>query len=201
MPRPLERCCLQDGLKLDLNRLVGRGLLLRNAFTAATRITWTSNCWGVVAEGVISASMEGDGASWFSIRIGSGFDERIGLVSRQRHFGGKQWYFSCPITGRLASVLWRPNGASRFAGREAWGNRVAYRSQFLDRDGRAHHAQAKIRQMLCERGGLDPEEWDFPPKPKWMRFSTYERCEARFDRQDAIIDQGLATLAARFFGK
>jgi hypothetical protein len=41
------------------------------------------------------------------------------------------------------------------------GNRVVYRSQFLDRDGRAHHAQAKIRQLLCEPDGLDPEEWDF----------------------------------------
>src|SRR5262249_4182944 len=29
-------------------------------------IAWTSSCWGVVAEGVISASMEGDGAGWFS---------------------------------------------------------------------------------------------------------------------------------------
>jgi hypothetical protein len=201
MPRPLERCCLQDGLKLDLNRLIRRGQLLRNAFTTAARIRWTSSYWGVVAEGIISASMEGDGSGWFTVRIGHGFDERIGLVSRQRHFGGKQWYFSCPITGRLASVLWRPNGASRFASRQAWGNRVAYRSQFLDRDSRAHHAQAKIRQRLCEPDGLDPEEWDFPPKPKWMRFRTYERWEARFDRQEAILDQGLATLAARFVGK
>jgi hypothetical protein len=55
--------------------------------------------------------------------------------------------------------------------------------------------------MLCEPDGLDPEEWDFPPKPKWMRFRTYERWEARFDRQDAILDQGLATLAARLVGK
>ena len=99
MPRPLERCCLQDGLKLDLNGLIRRGHLLRNAFTTAARIAWTSNCWGVVAEGVISASMEGDGAGWFSVRIGRGFDERIDLVNRQRHFGGKQWYFSCPNYG------------------------------------------------------------------------------------------------------
>jgi len=34
-----------------------------------------------------------------------------------------------------------------------------------------------------------------------MRFSTYEQWEAHFDRQDAILDQGLATLAARFLGK
>src|SRR6478672_8238610 len=47
-------------------------------------------------------------------------------------------------------ALWRPNGASRFASREAWGNRIASRSQFLDRDSRAHHVQEKIRQMLCE---------------------------------------------------
>jgi hypothetical protein len=57
-----------------------------------------------------------------------------------------------------------PHWGVQVCQREGWGNRVAYRSQFLDRDGRAHHAQAKIRQLLCEPDGLDPEEWDFPPK-------------------------------------
>jgi hypothetical protein len=55
---------------------------------------------------------------------------------------------------------------------------TAYASQFLDRDNRAHRGQAKIRSRLCTIGGFDPDEWDIPPKPKWMRWRTYERAEA-----------------------
>ena len=39
-------------------------------------------------------------------------------------------------------------------------------------------------------GGFDPAEWEFPPKPKWMRWSTYERAKKQFDRYQAILDQG-----------
>ncbi len=144
--------------------------------------------------------MDTDNAGWLTIRLG-GVEQSISLVARSRHFGGRQWYFVCPVTDKLASVLWRPNGASRFASREAWGRRVAYRSQFLDQNSRAHRAQAKIKWRLCEPDGLDPKEWDFPPKPKWMRFRTYERWDARFDRQEAILDEGILALAARFRGK
>jgi hypothetical protein len=47
-------------------------------------------------------------------------------------------------------------------------------------------------------GDSDPDEWDLPPKPKWMRWSTYNRAAARFDRYEAILDEGLIVLAARF---
>jgi hypothetical protein len=35
---------------------------------------------------------------------------------------------------RIRSVLWKPNEASDFRGRQAWGKRVAYQSQFNDAD-------------------------------------------------------------------
>ena len=106
------------------------------------------------------------------------------LVWRSRHFGGCQWFFVCPATGRLATVLWKPPGASRFCSRQAWGRQVAYASQFLDRDSRAHHGQAKLNARLCSIGQFDPDEWNFPPKPKWMRWKTYRRYEERFDRHE-----------------
>src|SRR5262249_7056181 len=72
---------------------------------------------------------------------------------------------------------------------------VAYRSQFLDADNRAHAGQAKIKSRLI--GDLDPEEWDLPPKPKWMRWSTYNRHVERYDRYEAILDDGIAELVAK----
>ena len=88
-------------------------------------------------------------------------------------------------TGRLASVLYRPPGASRFASRHAWRGRVGYQSQFLDTIGRAHYGHAKIRRKLG-----DPEA-DFPPKPKWMRWRTYEGWQKRFDERDEMLNQAL----------
>jgi hypothetical protein len=126
-----------------------------------------------------------------------GLNQFILLAAQPRRFGGHQWYFICPVTGRPASVLWRPPGAKRFCSRQVWKHQVAYASQFLDRDNRAHHGQSKINARLCSIGKLDREEWDFPPKPKWMRWKTYRRYEARFDRYDAVLDSGIIEFAAK----
>jgi hypothetical protein len=96
-----------------------------------------------------------------------------------------------------ASVLWMPPGAQNFACRQEWGRQVAYASQFLTRDNRAHRGQARIRTRLCSIGGFAPEEWEFPPKPKRMRTKTYRRAEAKFDRYDSVLDSGIVELAAR----
>ena len=101
---------------------------------------------------------------------------------------------------RCASVLWKPPGSNRFCSRQAWGNRrVAYSSQFLDPDNRAHRRKAKIKARLI--ADLDPDEWAFPPKPKWMRWRTYKRYEQRFDRYESILGSGIEELVARFLAK
>jgi hypothetical protein len=196
MARPRQRACLQDGLTLDLNRLARKGFVRRGANIGVQVITWTHSYWGEIATGMISADISGPHEGWFRIQLGS-LDQRIILVPRARHFGGHQRYFICPVTGRLASVLWRPPGAKRFCSREAWKRQVAYATQFLDRDNRAHHGQSKINARLCSIGKLDREDWDFPPKPKWMRWKTYRRYECRFERYDAILDTGIIEFAAK----
>ena len=129
-----------------------------------------------------------------------GFLQEITLVARPRHYGGRQWFFVCPVTGQLAIVLWRPPGASKFCSRQAWGRQVAYASQFLDRDSRAHHGQSKINSRLCSIGQFDPQEWSFPPKPKGMRWKTYHRYEEKFDRYEDILDSGIESLVAKLGG-
>jgi hypothetical protein len=109
MPRPRERVCLQDGLKLDLNCLARRGFVRRGANIGLRGIRWTHSYWGEIATGTISADMSGPHEGWFRIQLGS-LDQRIILVPRARHFGGRQWYFMCPVKNRPVSVLWKPNG-------------------------------------------------------------------------------------------
>ncbi|MCK1356344.1 hypothetical protein IVB56_36055 [Bradyrhizobium sp. CW7] len=187
---------MQDGLKLDLSSLVRKQFIKPGANIGVRGIAWTHSYWGEVATGVIGADMSGQAEGWLCIQLGS-LEQRIMLVSRPRHFGGRQWYFVCPATARRASVLWKPPGASRFCSRQTWGRQVAYASQFLDRDNRAHHARSKLNSRLCSIGGFDPEEWDVPPKPKWMRWRTYDRMVDKFDRYEAALDFGCYVAAKK----
>ena len=197
MPRPRHRACLQDGLKLDLNQLARKGFIKFGANIGIRGITWSDSYWGEVASGFITADMTHPDNAWFEISIG-GFRQRITLVYRPRHFGGRQWFFLCSITNTLATVLWKPPGATRFCSRQAWGKRVAYRSQFLNRDNRAHAGKERIRERLI--GDLNPDEWELPPKPKWMRSKTYNKYEERFDRYEEILDDGCDELLQSLAG-
>jgi hypothetical protein len=193
MPRSRERVCLQDGLKLDLNRLVRRGFIRPGARSGPTGIRWYSSYWDrELASGIITADMSGL-QGW--LRLEGDFIERFTLVARPRHFGGRQWYFMCPTMNRPVSVLWRPPGARHFRSRQAWGRQVAYQSQFNDWTNRAHLGQARIKARLI--ADLDPDDWDLPPKPKWMRWRTYNRYAERYDNYDAILDYGCAALVAK----
>jgi hypothetical protein len=185
MPRPCQRVCLQNGLKLDLNRLIRRGMVRPGATTGPHLIQWTNSYTEeIVATAQITASLcieEG----WFRFQAGN-LDQWIGLIACPRHYGGKQWYFACPATNRKVSVLWKPPGATRFSSRQAWGKRiVAYRSQFLSVYDRGHAGKARMKARLI--GDLDPDDWDLPPKPKWMRWRTYNHYVERYDTYEEMI--------------
>jgi len=149
-----------------------------------------------MATAEILFDMQGTQEGWFELNLGY-LRQHIRLQAQPRHFGGRQWYFVCPYMNRYVSILWRPPGARSFACRQEWGRQVAYASQFLDRDNRAHRGQTKIRSRLSELGCFDPDEWDFPPKPKWMRWRTYNQAEQKFDHYDAVLDEDVVALAAK----
>lgn len=197
MPRPGYRVRLENGLKLDLNKLVRRGFVTPGERTGPIGIRWASDYWGEIATGVIWSDMRYTPGT-FQINLGA-LDQKIVLESQPRHFGGAQWYFLCPSTFWPVSVLWKPPGATKFSGRRTWGRRVAYASQFLAPYHRWSHAQSKIKGRLI--ADLDPDDWDFPPKPKWMRWRTYHRYETRFDRledrKDADLDGTIFRLLPR----
>jgi hypothetical protein len=106
--------------------------------------------------------------------------------------------FRLPGQELFGSVLWKPPGATRFCSRQTWGRQVAYQSQFQDPVNRAHLGKSQIKARLIE--DLDPDERDLPPKPKWMRWATYDRYVERFDSYEAQPDWGCALLAARLTG-
>ena len=197
MPRPRHRACLEDGLKLDLNHLARRGFVEFGANIGVRGITWTHSYWGQVARGIISAEMSDPHHAWLRIQIGESV-QRITLVSRSRKFGGRQWFFVCPATGGLATVLWKPPGAGRFCSRHAWGRRVAYRSQFQDPSDRAYLGKERIKARLI--GDLDPDAWDLPPKPRWMRWTTYNQYVERFDDYEEKLERACIASVGKQLG-
>jgi hypothetical protein len=165
MPRQRQRATLEAGLKLDINALLRDRRMPRG--------------------------LNGAKAGTLLVKYPDGFEQEIAFTSRPRHFGGRQFFFQCPATGRLASVLWKPPGATRFCSRHAWPRQVAYQTAQVDRTSRAHIAKAKVRASL----GAD-DRWldDLPPRPKHMRATTYARLEARYELQDEKLDAMLLRL-------
>jgi hypothetical protein len=189
VPRGRRRACLQDGLKLNLNHLIRQGTVRPGLNTGPSLIQWTRS--GAVA--VITANLCDSETGWLRCRT-KHVDQLITLVSCPRHYGGRQWYFVCPVTHRRASVLWKPPGAKEFCSRQAWGRKVAYRSQFQSVYDRGHAGKAKVKARLI--GELDPEDWELPPKPKWMRWRTYNRLAERFEVYDDMRYPDDSTLPA-----
>ena len=66
-------------------------------------------------------------------------------------------------------------------------------------DERAHLGKSKIKSRLIR--SFDPNEWDLPPKPKWMRWKTYNRYVERFERYEEILNDGIIELMANFMGR
>lgn len=189
MTRPRSRCRLESGLRLDLNRLARLGIVKPGARTVGS-ISWSRGSNGEeLASGTITADMSCPNGmhGTFRIQIGS-LNQHIHLSPFPRHFGGLQWYFLCPHTGRRVSVLWMPPGAQEFSCRRRWGRQVAYKSQCLSHVDRLWHGRERIKGRLCLLGGLDPDDWMFPPKPKWMRWSTYYRAQERLGVYDTALD-------------
>ena len=187
MPRDRQRLTLESGPKLDLAKLIPNGAGHPGRQILCT-LTYAS---GETIRVVLKLD---DYGGWMELS----FQEQrqtFALVSSPRHFGGLQWYVICPRTGRRVRVLFRPSGATSFASRHAWGRRAAYASQFLDPVGRAWRTKAKLKAKLL--GDEDPDEWDLSPKPKGMRWATYERWVERYDAAEDALDAHCALALAR----
>ena len=189
-----HRVCLESGLQLDINDLIRRGYLKPGAAADWARLDWRNEAGDRIAVAAIRADMRSPANAWLEVQqlLTADLRQRFALVTRPRHFGGWQWLFQCPDTGRLVMKLYWPPDMHRFASRQSWGaHRVAYRSQFLWRTGRAHLAQDRIMARLCAAGGFDPNgpEARMLRRPKRMRSRTYRRLEEKLYRHDAVLSE------------
>jgi len=91
----------------------------------------------------------------------------------------------CPQAGVRAAKLYLPNGAFTFASRQAY--RLAYPCQREPAHDRALRRAFKLRGKLGADGGVG----DYVPKPKWMRWPTYDRKLEEIFAAEEVVDAHL----------
>ena len=195
MARPRQRVRLEDGLRLDLNELVRQGFWPRGNEPLTITTRWTFNSRGQIASAFTTIQKQTEDRASLRTVVTGKPGQRLELIAQPRHFGGQQRYFRCPVTGQKCSVVWLPPGANRFCSRQAWGNQVAYSTQFESKFDRAITAREKVKSRLI--GNLNRRDWELPPKPKWMRCHTYERLAEKYRCQQGIINQCMADCVRR----
>ncbi len=124
-------------------------------------------------------------------------DDKIRLTTSRPPFGGLRWWFVCPRLNGKVRKLYLPPGGRHFWSRRAY--RLAYDAQRETATDRAYRGRAKIKARLI--GSLDPDDWDLPPKPKWMRWRTYNRYVERYDAYEDVLNSGIVDFAAKFMGR
>ena len=124
-------------------------------------------------------------------------DYTVGLIWTVPQFGGRRWWFSCPVSGRRCGVLYLPRGASKFASAKSYGLDYAVtRMTKLDQIWR------RMAQISGRLGG-EPGPQGPPPRPDGMPAATYRRQlrlwrEAE-ERLDALANARLGALTVDDF--
>jgi len=112
---------------------------------------------------------------------------KIDLSSTPLHFGGRRWWLHCPITSRRALKLYRYAAIGKFCHRTAIRPLPTYASQRVSGLDRIMDRRWALRRKLRDEGDL------FCPlqKPKWMRWHTFERYQAKDEHLEALEGEAI----------
>ena len=164
---------VEDGLTLDINKLVRDGSIRPGEWCWAT-LTWRSVPSGdeIGSIGYQANLIDLDDA-WMRLQYqlnGESKDYRIVLETTRPNYGGRRWWFRCPVTGRRVAKLHCPPGGDIFASRRAFG--LAYRSQC---ERASERALTRAQDIRIKLGGDPSLAAPFPDKPQGMWWRTYWR--------------------------
>jgi hypothetical protein len=182
------RPTVEDGLTLNLAKLLRDGLF-RPGQSWGGSLIWTNTRTGERTGSIgYQAHLGEDGGRvrlHYTTTRSTGekhnSDYWVELETTPQPFGGRRWWFVCPRTGDRVAKLYLPPGALTFASRKA--HRLGYRSQRESPRDRALGRAFKARQRLGSTEGIG----DFIPKPKGMRWRTYDRHMQRVKQAEATV--------------
>jgi hypothetical protein len=194
------RPTIENGLVLDLTRLIRQGLL-RPGATCAGTITWKDTRSGRETGRIGYEAHMDEERGWARLHYTttspwSGekthHDYRVALTSTPQPFGGRRWWWICPTRGYLVAKLYMPAGGGIFASRIA--HRLAYRSQRQSSRDRALTRYFTLRQSLGSNGAIGTPI----AKPKGMRQATFERKMQQVAKAEAVCNAHLARFVQQF---
>jgi hypothetical protein len=189
------RPTVESGLTLNINRLIRQGNVVPG-FHASGALTWSNVVTGeqIVSIGYEASLLKPD-AAWPRLRYSANdnpMDYRVQLTSTPCHYGGRRWWWICPLSGKRVAKLHLPPGGTMFAAREEY--RLGHRSQRITALDRSHERQRRIYRKLG--ADYDSFEQGTPPRPKGMHYNTYERLTAELYDAMEVHDQMFALHAA-----
>jgi hypothetical protein len=200
-PNPTDVGC--GSLVLDINRVMRPVMEARRkgaegAWAVGQRIGWTAagedEPWAEVDILVEAQPDRADAILRYDIDQASRPTgpqvQRIRIVGEPCHFGGVQWFWICPATGRRVRNLYLPNGGALFLSRDAY--KLRWLTTCSTELEKSHMRMARIAKKLgAEYQGFSRTP---PPRPKWMRWWTYDRLVAEWEaaagRHDAVWYSG-----------
>ena len=187
---------LNDGLRLDINKLVRDKLITAERWNLGT-LKWTSTRTGEDRGNIgYEINTRNPSDMWLRVYYTStirgekhSMDYNIRLTATQPHYGGKRFWFICPLTGNRTPVLYSPPGSKWFASRYAYN--LKYQSQSEGPLDRAISRKFRLREKI---GGEN-----YSRRPKGMHEKTYWRLLNEFWRAEMISDNMFGEIYMRRF--
>ncbi len=167
------RATVEDGLSLDINKLIRDGNIRPGQWCSGT-LSWTRVASDEEVGSIgYEANLMAPDQAWVRLHYrvnDEPQDYRVTLETTRPNYGGKRWWFRCPATGWRVAKLHLPPGGQIFASRRAYG--LAYRSH---RERSHDRALTRTQDIRVKLGGSPSLAEPFPDKPKGMWWRTYWR--------------------------
>jgi hypothetical protein len=145
-----RKTTVEEGLTLDVKDLVAKGALVPGAYRRGS-LTWQ----GDGSEFEYESELRQDGTGSLFLRcVGPGqqFCHWVSLCSTVPHYGGRRWWFICPIKKIRVAKLYLPPGTTTFASRKAYS--LTYRScQRRFRLERARRWTERLARQMAQNEG------------------------------------------------
>jgi hypothetical protein len=144
-----RKTTVEEGLVLDVKVFVAMGALVPGAYRRGSL-----TCQYDGSEFEYESKLRQDGTGSLFLRClgpGQQFGHWVSLRSTVPYYGGRRWWFICPVKKIRVSKLYLPPGATRFASRKAYD--LTYRSC---RQSGWRKRSEKFRRRLAQRLASSP---------------------------------------------
>ena len=190
---------LDEGLRLNINKLKRDGMLALNVWHSGT-LEWTRTSTGekTASIGFETNTLDPEDM-WVRVHYthtphhndeANKMDYKIKLETTQPNYGGKRLWFVCPLAHKRVGVLFLPPGSKWFASRHAYN--LKYQSQ-----SRSAHDRA-IDKMWALKNKLGRD--DYWRKPKGMHHKTHERMIEEIHDAEEVCNGYMAQFVMKRFG-